>query len=101
MGSESSHLPIEFTPSSLLEINDHPIFLYVLGDPNALNTRSIAIVGTRQASIYGLEMGEKFGADLAAKGYTIISGLARGIDTAAHKGALKEGKTVAVIGSGS
>lgn len=87
-------------PRRLLEITDHPPILYVLGELKPQDSQSIAIVGTRQASIYGLEMAELFSERLAAKGFTVISGLARGIDTAAHKGALKGGRTIAVIGSG-
>jgi DNA processing protein len=88
-------------PKSLLNIPDHPAALYVRGTLTAADTqRSIAIVGTRQASIYGLEMADMLAHALASRGFTIISGLARGIDTAAHCGALKCGRTLAVIGSG-
>lgn len=87
-------------PRRLKEIPDHPVLLYIKGDLQPCDQNSIAIVGTRQASIYGQEMAEKFGTDLAAMGYTVVSGLARGIDTAAHKGALKKGRTLAIIGSG-
>ncbi|MFH0913659.1 MAG: DNA-processing protein DprA, partial [Candidatus Omnitrophota bacterium] len=63
--------------------------------------QGIAIVGSRRASFYGLSCAEKFAFDLSDKGFTIISGMARGVDTCAHKGALKrQGRTVAVIGSG-
>ena len=88
-------------PKSLLNLPDAPAVLYVRGSLLlADTTRSIAIVGTRQASIYGMEMAEMIAQQLAASGFTIISGLARGIDTAAHRGALKQGRTIAVIGSG-
>ncbi|MFQ5729292.1 MAG: DNA-processing protein DprA, partial [Waddliaceae bacterium] len=87
-------------PRRLLELPDHPILLYVMGDLRGADQHSIAVVGTRRASVYGLEMAEKISRDLAAYGYTVVSGLARGIDTAAHQGALKKGRTVAVIGSG-
>lgn len=87
-------------PKSLLEIADHPTLLYVKGDLKPQDLRSIAIVGTRHSSIYGNEMAERISKDLAHHGYTIISGLARGIDTAAHRGALKKGRTLAVIGCG-
>ena len=87
-------------PKHLLEIPDHPVLLYMRGEFKPQDQRSIAIVGTRQASIYGIEMAEAIGKELAASGFTVISGLARGIDTAAHKGALVKGRTIAVIGSG-
>lgn len=87
-------------PKRLLEIPDYPILLYVQGELKPQDQRSIAIVGTRQASIYGNEMASSISKDLASQGFTIISGLARGIDTAAHCGALETGRTVAVIGSG-
>jgi len=87
-------------PKHLLEISDHPVLLYMKGTLEKKDQRSIAIVGTRQASIYGLEMAEKFGYELTRCGFTVVSGLARGVDTAAHKGALQGGRTLAVIGSG-
>lgn len=87
-------------PKRLLEIPDHPVILYVLGEVQPCDLQGIAVIGTRQASLYGLEMAEKFGHELAAKGMTVVSGLARGIDTAAHRGALRRGRTIAVIGSG-
>lgn len=87
-------------PSSLLKINDFPILLYVRGACSWNSLPSAAIVGTRAATIYGMEMAEKISAELATKGVLIISGLARGIDTAAHLAALKKGATIAVLGSG-
>ena len=87
-------------PKSLLELPDHPVLLYVLGKLEPVDQQGFAVIGTRNASIYGLEMAEQFGRDLAGQGYTVVSGLARGVDTAAHKGALERGKTIAVIGSG-
>ncbi len=87
-------------PKGLLELPDHPVLLYVMGSLTPQDRSSIAIVGTRHPSIYGLEMAEKIGHDLAARQMTVVSGLARGIDTAAHKGALSAGRTLAVIGSG-
>lgn len=87
-------------PKKLLEISDHPLLLYVQGTLKPIDQKGIAVVGTRQASIYGLELAEHISGDLASRDYTIISGLARGIDTAAHKGALSQGRTLAVIGSG-
>lgn len=87
-------------PKRLLELNNFPILLYVKGSIQPEDSRSIAVVGTRHASIYGKEMAYKISNDLAAAGYTVVSGLARGIDTAAHAGALTAGRTIAVIGSG-
>lgn len=87
-------------PKPLLEIHDFPIVLYVKGELTPQDKRSIAIVGTRQASIYGNELACTIAKDLALSGYTIVSGLARGIDTSAHQGALLTGRTLAVIGSG-
>lgn len=87
-------------PKSLLNIPDPPLVLYIKGEILPKDQRNIAIVGTRQASIYGNSVAESFGRDLASQGFTVISGLARGIDTSAHKGALITGRTFAVIGSG-
>lgn len=87
-------------PKLLKEISSPPIVLYVKGNVSVLNDYIFSIVGTRIPSIYGLSMAESFASRLASLGISIISGLARGIDTAAHKGALKTGKTIAVLGSG-
>jgi len=88
-------------PQNLKHIYDPPIILYVKGELKEEDKRSIAIVGSRRASFYGLSCAEKFAADLSGKGFTIVSGMARGVDTYAHKGALKvSGRTLAVIGSG-
>lgn len=87
-------------PKALLEISDHPALLYVQGNLKPEDQRSLAVVGTRQASIYGNEMAASISGELAAAGYTVVSGLARGIDTSAHQGALAYGRTLAVIGSG-
>jgi DNA processing protein len=87
-------------PRRLLEISDHPILLYVKGQLTRKDAQALAVVGTRQPTIYGLEMAEQFGRGLASHGFTVVSGLARGIDTAAHRGALQAGRTLAVIGSG-
>lgn len=87
-------------PASLRGLPDAPALLYVLGALDASDTQSLAIVGTRTAGIYGREMAEHFGRELAAKGWTVVSGLARGVDTCAHQGALESGRTIAVIGSG-
>lgn len=87
-------------PKRLLEIADHPVLLYVKGTLLPTDQHCIAVVGTRQASIYGKEMAEKISQELAGAGLTVVSGLARGIDTSAHAGALRRGRTIAVIGSG-
>ncbi len=87
-------------PSLLLQIPDPPPFLYVYG--NLCSTpKNIAVVGSRNATGYGLSIARKLCADISTLGLTIVSGMARGIDTAAHLGALSaNGKTVAVLGSG-
>ena len=88
-------------PRLLKEIPDSPLLVYVKGNLKALNTPSIAMVGSRRASVYGLSMAEKFAGELAQAGVTIVSGLARGIDSACHRAALKaKGTTVAVFGCG-
>jgi DNA processing protein len=87
-------------PVLLKEIASQPLVLYVKGNVQALNEYLFAIVGSRIPTIYGLSMAQDFAARLASLGMVIVSGLARGIDTCAHKGALKTGKTLAVLGSG-
>ncbi|HTC77986.1 MAG TPA: DNA-processing protein DprA, partial [Terriglobales bacterium] len=88
-------------PSRLKEIYDPPIVLYVRGDANVLSQPGIAVVGTRHPTPYGSGMAERLAIDLAARGLIIISGMARGVDTAAHRGAIAaKGKTVAVFGTG-
>jgi DNA processing protein len=87
-------------PSLLLQIPDPPPYLYVAG---RLETQGlhIAVVGSRHATSYGLATAKRFCAELAAQKVTIVSGMAKGIDTAAHHGALEAGgKTIAVLGSG-
>jgi DNA processing protein len=88
-------------PANLKEIYDPPAILYVKGELAAEDRYSIGIVGSRRASRYGLETAERLGRELAERGMTVVSGLARGIDAAGHKGALKaRGRTIAVLGSG-
>lgn len=87
-------------PKRLLEIPDYPVLLYVKGTLVEADQHGIAVVGTRFASIYGKEMAEAISNKLAKAGVTVVSGLARGIDTAAHEGARRSGRTIAVIGSG-
>jgi DNA processing protein len=88
-------------PQRLREIFDPPPVLWVLGDVSLLSRPAIAIVGTRQPTPYGTGMAEILARDLATRRMVILSGMARGIDTAAHRGALAaNGKTVAVWGTG-
>jgi DNA processing protein len=88
-------------PKDLKNIYDPPIVLYVKGELIEEDKYSIGIVGSRRASFYGLAKAEEFAFALADIGFTIISGMARGIDSSSHRGALKRGgRTIAVIGSG-
>lgn len=88
-------------PVSLRSIQNPPKQLYILGDEKILNQKSIAIIGSRVCTEEGTKIAEKFAKDLSQNGICIVSGMARGIDTAAHRGALKAGgKTVAVLGGG-
>ena len=89
-------------PNALLEIADPPSLLYVRGNPALLQMRGLAMVGSRNATPQGLQTAENFARTLAAKGLCIVSGLALGIDAAAHRGALSAGgSTIAVIGTGA
>ncbi len=89
-------------PSLLREIDDPPIVLYVKGSWQAcLEQPGVGIVGSRMCSTYGENASEMLSRDLASRGISIISGLARGIDAAAHKGAIQaSGRTIAVLGTG-
>lgn len=88
-------------PAALAAIHDPPHTIWVKGAIDALLAPSVAIVGSRAASPYALEVARQLGADLARRGITVISGLARGVDSAAHQGALEGGgRTVAVFGCG-
>ena len=88
-------------PASLRTIHNPPIVLYVWGDLRPEDNLSVSIVGSRSTTHYGIETAKKLAYQLAYAGYAIISGLARGIDSAAHQGALAaKGRTIAVIGSG-
>jgi len=87
-------------PKSLFEIPDPPPFLYVRGELRCHET-AVAIVGSRRATAYGLQTTARLAESLAAQGVTVISGMARGVDTAAHKGALAaNGRTIGVLGCG-
>lgn len=92
----------EAYPALLKLIPASPIVLYVKGTLEPRDLQSVAIVGSRRCSVYGREVAERFGSNLAGVGVTVISGGARGIDTHAHKGALvpKNGRTIAVLGCG-
>jgi DNA processing protein len=87
-------------PPPLLAIADCPPALWYRGELECLDAPAVAIVGSRAASPVALETATRLAADLASRGITVISGLARGVDSAAHRGALKSGRTVAVLGSG-
>lgn len=86
-------------PQLLKEIYDAPISLYCQGDARILNRQAIGIVGCREASNYGRSAAKYFSYHLAQKGFNVISGLAKGIDSYAHMGAIG-GKTIAVVGNG-
>ena len=89
-------------PQRLLEIYDPPPLLYVRGDVSVLNKYSISMVGTRRPTPYGNQVAERLGRDLAERGLTVVSGMARGIDSSAHSGACRasHGATVGVLGTG-
>jgi DNA processing protein len=88
-------------PALLREIADPPLALHFRGDVSLLSQPAIAIVGSRRASPYAINVAQQLGAQLATAGLTIVSGLARGIDAAAHRAALEAGgKTIAVLGTG-
>ena len=88
-------------PSAFKHLPDAPLLLYVWGQVEERDCHALAVVGSRKATPYGRDCTHKFSFQLAHAGFTIISGLARGIDSAAHEGALAaEGRTIAVLGSG-
>ena len=87
-------------PELLKQIHDPPLALYVQGTLEKKDKQSVAVVGTRRATHYGLSVADRLGYQLAKCGLVVVSGLARGIDSAAHQGALKGGgRTIAVLGS--
>jgi DNA processing protein len=87
-------------PSLLREIHDPPAILYIRGERWDPTLPQVAIVGTRRPTGYGINCAERLAEDLAARGIAVTSGLARGIDAAAHRGALRAGSSYAVFGSG-
>ncbi len=88
-------------PQSLLNIPDPPLLLYVKGRRGLLNSRALAIVGSRNASAQGVRNAEAFARSLAEAGFCVVSGLAHGIDAAAHRGGLMgQGASIAVVGTG-
>jgi DNA processing protein len=105
-GAERGLTPIVWSdaayPPALTAIVDPPPVLWTRGSRAALERPAVAIVGSRAASPYALDVAERLAADLAARGLAIVSGLARGVDSAAHRGALSAGgSTVAVLGCGA
>mgnify|MGYP004624481657 FL=1 len=91
----------ELYPKKLLQIKDRPNKIYVVGNIELLNNKSIAIVGSRISTTYGEYYAAKFAKEISEKGITIISGLAKGIDGIAHQNSKQEkGKTIAVLGCG-
>jgi DNA processing protein len=88
-------------PRNLLQIYDHPPLLYVRGTLHEKDSLSVAIVGSRKGSPYGRVVTKRIGKELSSAGVTVVSGMARGIDTIAHLGALEAGgRTIAVLGCG-
>lgn len=88
-------------PAPLREIHDPPLALTLRGELQSRDAHAVAVVGTRRPSHYALDVADRLSRQLARAGMTVVSGLARGIDTAAHRGALRaEGRTIAILGSG-
>lgn len=87
-------------PPLLAAIIDPPPVLWIRGQLSAFEPPAVAIVGSRAGSSYALAVAERLAADLTARGVVVVSGLARGVDSAAHRGALTAGATIAVLGSG-
>jgi DNA processing protein len=87
-------------PAALVTLSDMPPALWYRGHLDALDAAAVAIVGSRAASAVAIETATRLASDLASRGITVVSGLARGVDSAAHRGALQTGRTAAVLGSG-
>ena len=89
-------------PAPLAAIADPPPVLWLRGDLTALNATAVAVVGSRAGTAYACEVSRSLGADLASRGVSVVSGLARGVDSAAHRGVLAAGgRTIAVLGPAS
>ena len=101
VGAEIISFEDEHYPARLKQIYDPPLALYVRGNGELLAEPSMGVVGTRHPTPYGMGMAERLSNDLASRGLVIVSGMARGVDTHAHRGALNgKGKTLAVWGTG-
>ena len=101
LGVHTVCLDDEQYPGRLRQIYDPPLVLYVRGNPSVLDLPGIAVIGTRHPTPYGIGMAERLSCDLATRGLVVFSGLARGVDTAGHRGAVSaRGRTVAVFGTG-
>lgn len=88
-------------PEYLKEIAQPPWVLYIKGDVSLLSTACLAVVGTRQPTNYGRRVARKMAAEIASRGWAVVSGMAAGIDSEAHRGALEaDGKTIAILGTG-
>lgn len=87
-------------PRALLTLTDHPPALWYRGTLDVFEAPAVAIVGSRAASAVAIETAMQLASDLASRGIVVVSGLARGVDSAAHRGALRTGRTIAVLGSG-
>jgi len=99
-GIELLTMEEEAYPAGLRDLQSPPPLLYVRGRLERDDARAVAVVGTREPDRAGARCGRRIARELAARGFTIVSGLARGIDTAGHEGALEEGRTAAVLGCG-
>ncbi len=87
-------------PALLQPLSDAPMVLFVHGDLSPDDEQAVAIVGTREPTRSAIDVAHTLGRELAARGLTVVSGLALGVDTAAHRGAIEAGRTIAVLGSG-
>ncbi|MBM3297770.1 MAG: DNA-protecting protein DprA [Candidatus Aminicenantes bacterium] len=100
LGGRAVALSDDDYPGLLKQIADPPLVLFCLGDVKVLSEPAVGIVGSRKPSVYGRSVAEGLARDLAGRGLAVASGLAEGIDTRAHAGALETGRTIAVLGTG-